>query len=76
MNKNIWSRFKSLNPEPALFVGVVSAYMPGNTTMVILPSGARLFPTGEVFPIGTMVFVQDNKILRAAPDLLLVELEL
>lgn len=79
IRRNPWSRWRALNPEPALMVGeVVSRDIDAATSIVRTPpvSGGTLRPVlGADAEPGARVFVRGDRIEGIAPSLALVEVE-
>lgn len=77
IKRNAWTRWKALNPEPALMVGeVISQDLAAGTSQVQILGGSLLRVQGTAGAVGLPVFVRDGKIEGDAPTLPTVEIEL
>lgn len=68
---NLFALFKSLIPQPLLYVGTVSA-VAGGVATVELPGGGVLYARGDA-GVGQRVFVRGGVIESPAPALTYVE---
>ena len=66
---NLYEQFRQLIPEPPLQTGTVTSVSSGSVT-VALPGGGQIKARGQA-AVGQKVFVRDNTIEGAAPNLVL-----
>ncbi len=77
MSFNVWSRFQSLNPQPALLVGHVIAHDDdGVHCTVAYLNGYSEVVTGQDVAIDHPCFVRDGVVLGPASELTVVEFEI
>lgn len=72
---NPWSRWASLNPEPALWAGLVLAHVNGESR-IELPGGAIVTARGTGVAVGQHAFVRGGVVEGPAPVLPQVQIEL
>ena len=77
IKRNAWTRWKALNPEPALMVGeVISQDTDAGTSQVQILGGSLLRVQGVGVAVGLQAFVRAGQIEGDAPTLPTVEIEL
>lgn len=72
---NIWSRFQSLSPDPALLIGTVRAHLSGDRSQIELVSGRVIYASGTSVAVGSRAWVRDGKVEGDAPALAGIEIE-
>lgn len=70
MSNNIWAKFQQLNTKsPLLVVRIEQVLTEEGTSLVRTAGGGQMRALGAQLEVGSAAFVQDGRILAAAPDL-------
>lgn len=70
MSNNIWSKFQQLNAKsPLLVVRVEQVLAEEGASLVRTAGGGQMRALGTQLAAGSAAFVQDGRILAAAPNL-------
>jgi hypothetical protein len=65
---NIWSKFKRLTGKKEVRVGTITAHS-GNESILEDPYGNAFIALGTSVSVGSKAFVEDGKVVSAAPSL-------
>lgn len=70
---NIWKTFSGLMPSRKWLIGNVTAHNADGTSTFYSLDGQLIRPIGQDVEVGGMAFVEDGRIIGAAPELESVE---
>lgn len=67
--RNLWTRFTTLLPTRRRFVGAVVAHNADGTSTLTTSAGGTFRARGQAVPIGQQAEVEDGAVVRQAPSL-------
>lgn len=73
--RNLWTRFTTLLPSRRRFVGAVVAHNADGTSTLTTTAGGTFRARGQTVPIGQQAEVEDGAVVRQAPSLPTVAIE-
>lgn len=74
MRRNLWSRFSTLLPTRRRFVGAVVAHNADGTSTITTSAGG-FRARGQLVAIGQQAEVEDGAVVRQAPSLTTVAID-
>lgn len=73
--RNLWSRFATLLPTRRRFVGAVVAHNADGTSTITTSAGGTFRARGQLVGIGQQAEVEDGAVVRQAPSLTTVAID-
>lgn len=73
--RNLWTRFTTLLPTRRRFVGAVVSHNADGTSTLTTSAGGTFRARGQAVPIGQQAEVEDGAVVRQAPSLTTVMID-